>query len=72
MYMILSRDRNTGRSHNIKIDNKFFEIMEQFKYFGTNLTDQNSIHGEINCRYKLGNACSNSMQNFFLLVCYQK
>ena len=70
--MVLPRDLNTGRSHNIKIDNKYFEMVEQFRYFGTKLTEQISIQGEINCRCKLGNACSNSVQNFFLLVCYQK
>ena len=28
MYMIMSRDKNAGPSHNIKTDNKFFEMME--------------------------------------------
>jgi len=26
------RDRNSGRSHNINIDNSFFERVKQFKY----------------------------------------
>jgi hypothetical protein len=31
-YMVMSRDQNAGRSHNINNDNKSFEIVEQFKY----------------------------------------
>ena len=37
--------------------------MEQFKYFGTTLTDQNSIQEEIKSRLKSGNACYYSVQN---------
>jgi hypothetical protein len=36
--------------------------VEQFKYFGTNLTNQNSIQEEIKGRLKSGNACYLSMQ----------
>jgi hypothetical protein len=36
--MAMSRDQKAGRSHNIKIDNSSFERVEEFKYFGTNLT----------------------------------
>jgi len=31
------------QNHSLKIDNSFFERVEQFKYFGTTLTNQNSI-----------------------------
>jgi len=31
-YMVMSRDRNAGRSHNIKIDNSSIEKVEEFKY----------------------------------------
>jgi len=44
MYMIKSRDQNVGKNHNMKTDNKSLEIVEQFKYFGTTLTDLNSFH----------------------------
>jgi hypothetical protein len=42
-----SRDQNAGRSHSIKTDNCSFERVEEFKYLGTALTNQNSIQGEI-------------------------
>ena len=47
-YTVMSRDRNAGRSHNIKIDNSSFGKTEEFKYVGTNLTNQNSIQEEVN------------------------
>jgi len=37
VYMVMSRDQNAGRSHNVKISNKFFERMEQLKYPVTSL-----------------------------------
>ena len=40
MYMVMSRDKNAGPSHNIKTDNKSFEMMEQLKYLGKNLMHQ--------------------------------
>jgi len=38
--MVMSRDQNAGPSQNITIDNNFFERVEDFKYLGTNLTNQ--------------------------------
>ena len=37
-YMVMSREQNKGRSHDIKIDNCSFQKVEEFKYLGTNLT----------------------------------
>jgi hypothetical protein len=37
--------------------------VEEFKYLGTTLRDQNSIQEEINSRLKLGNACYYWVQN---------
>ena len=31
-YMVMSRDQNAGRSHNIKTDNSSFEREEELKY----------------------------------------
>ena len=41
----------------MKIDNSSIERMEEFRYLGMTLTDQNSIQEEIKSRLKLGNAC---------------
>jgi len=61
--MVMSRDRNTGRIHNINNDNSSFERVEELRYLGTTLTDQNSIQEEIKNKLKSGNACYPSVQN---------
>ena len=55
-YMVMSRDQNTGRSHNMKVDNSSIERVEEFKYLETTLTNQNSIQEEIKSRLKSWNA----------------
>jgi len=62
-YMVMSRDQNAGRSHNIKIDNSSFERVEEFKYLRTTLTNQNYIQEEIKSRLKPGNSCYHSVQS---------
>jgi hypothetical protein len=62
-YMVVSRNQNAGQNHNIKIDNKSFKRVEQFKYLGTTVTNRNSIQEEIKIRFKLGNACYHSVQD---------
>jgi hypothetical protein len=42
-YMVVCRDRNAGRGHGVKINNSSIERVEEFKYLGVTLTDQNSI-----------------------------
>jgi hypothetical protein len=49
-YMAVSRNQNAGQNHNIKIDNKSFERVEEFKYLGATLTNRYSIHEEIKSR----------------------
>jgi hypothetical protein len=49
-YMVLSWDRNAGRCHSVKFDNSPIEMVEEFKYLGKTLTDQNSIQEEIKSR----------------------
>jgi hypothetical protein len=70
-YIAMSRDQNAGRIHNIKPDSSFFESVEEFKYLGTTLTNQNSIQEEIKNRLNSGTTCCNSAQSF-VLVCYPK
>jgi hypothetical protein len=58
----MSRDQNEGQNGNIRVGNKSFETVEQFKYLGTTLTNQNYIHEEIKIKLKSGNACYHSVQ----------
>jgi len=55
-YIFKSPDQDAGRSHTIKTDKRAFEIVEEFKYLGTTLTNKNSIQEEIKSRLKPGNA----------------
>ena len=56
-YMVMSREQTAGLSHTMKVDNSSIERVEEFKYLGTTLTNQNSIQKEIKSKLKLGNAC---------------
>jgi len=62
-YMVMSGDQNAGQSHSTKTDNSSFERVEQFKYLGTTLTDQNPVQEEIKSRWQSGNACCHLVQN---------
>jgi hypothetical protein len=61
--MVMSRDHNAERSHSTKTDNSTFERVEEFKYLGKTITNQNFIHKVIKSRTKSGNACYHSVQN---------
>jgi hypothetical protein len=62
-YMLVSRDQNAGQNRDIKIGNRSFGNVSQFKYLGTTVTNQNLIQGEIKRRLKSCNACYHSVQN---------
>ena len=47
----------------MKMDNSPIERVEEFKYLGTTLTNQNSVQEEIKITLKLGNACYYFVQN---------
>ena len=49
-YMPLSLDQSVGQNHIIKIDNKSFDRVEQFKYLGTTPRNENSFQKEIKSR----------------------
>jgi hypothetical protein len=38
-YMVMSQNRNAGRSHSIKIDDNSFERVEKFKHLDKNVTN---------------------------------
>jgi hypothetical protein len=46
-YMLVTRDQNAGQILDIKIGNRSFENVSQFKYLGTTVTNQNLIQEEI-------------------------
>jgi len=54
---------NAGRIQRVRIDNSTFKRVEEFKYLGTTLTNQNYIAEEIKSRLRSGNACYHSVQN---------
>jgi hypothetical protein len=45
--MLTSRQQNVGQNWDIKIANRSFENVSQFKYLGTTVTNQNLIQEEI-------------------------
>jgi hypothetical protein len=46
-YMLLSHYQNADRNHDIKIPNRSFEYVAQFRYLGMTVTIQNLIQEEI-------------------------
>ena len=45
-YVVVSRDQNAGRSHNLKLDDSSFEWVEESRYLGTAVVNQNSTQEE--------------------------
>jgi hypothetical protein len=70
-YMAMYRDQNAGRSHYMRIVNRFFERVEEIIYLEKTLTNKNSNQEEIKNRLKSGNDFYHSMQNLLSssLVC---
>jgi hypothetical protein len=64
---MLSYHQNADQIHDIKVENRFFENMEPFKYLGTTVSNENLIQEEIERRPNFGNACYHSVQNFFII-----
>jgi hypothetical protein len=61
-YMLLSRHQNVGQSRDTKIAKRSFEIVSQFIYLGSTVTNQNLIHEKL--KRRLNTACYHSVQNF--------
>jgi hypothetical protein len=62
-YMLLSRHMNAAQNHDIKIANRCFEIMAQFRYLERSVISQNLIQEEIKRRLSSGNAWYHEVQN---------
>ena len=57
-YMVMSLDRNAGRSQHRQTDDSSFETMDEFKYVGTTQTKKKkSIQEEIKSRWKSVSDC---------------
>jgi hypothetical protein len=65
-YMLLSRKQNVAQNRDMKIGNRSYETVSQFKYLGTAVTNQNLIQEEIRKRLNFGNACYHSIQNLLV------
>jgi restriction endonuclease len=57
----MSRYWNARSSQNMKINNRSFEMLEEFKYLWTTLLHQNSIPEEIKSRLKSGIVSNHSV-----------
>jgi hypothetical protein len=62
-YVVMSRYRIAGRSHNMKTVNNLFERVEEFRHLETTLINQNSIQEEIKNKSNSVNACLYSVRN---------
>jgi PAS domain-containing protein len=49
----------------VKIANRYFENVVQFRYLGTTVTNQNLIQEEVKRRLNSGSVCYHSVQNVF-------
>jgi hypothetical protein len=61
--MLLSRHQNVGENRDMKLANRLFENVSQFRYLGTRVMNQNLIQEEIKRRLNSGNSCYHSVQN---------
>jgi hypothetical protein len=60
--MLLYRHQNAGQNHDVKIANRSFENVAQFRYMGTTVTYQNLFQEEIKRRLDSGNICYHTVQ----------
>jgi len=60
-HFVRSRDQNAGRIHIITTDNNSFECVEDFKFWGNTLTNQNSIRQGSKSKLQSENAYNSSV-----------
>jgi hypothetical protein len=60
--MLLSNHQNGCQNQDIKISNRSFENVLQFRYLGMTVTNQNLIQEEIKMKLNSGNACYHLLQ----------
>jgi len=62
-YMAITR--RSEDSSNLKVENKEFEQVKEFKYLGVTLNNKNIMHEEINVRLNAANRCYFAMETIF-------
>jgi hypothetical protein len=62
-YMTIPRDKYARQNHKVNLGDMSFEMLERFRYLGTTLTKQNSIHEDVKNIIKSANVWYNSAQN---------
>jgi hypothetical protein len=60
--MLMSRHQTAGQNRDVKIANRSFENVSQFKYFGTTATNRNFIEKKIMKRLNYVNASYHSAE----------
>jgi hypothetical protein len=63
-YKLISRYQNVCQNRDIKIANRTFENVSQFRYMGTTVINKNFFQDEIKRRLNSGNACYHSVFSF--------
>jgi hypothetical protein len=61
--MLVSYHQNADRNNDIKIPNRSFDNVSQFRYLGMTVTNQSLIQEEIKRRMNSDNPCYHSVQN---------
>jgi hypothetical protein len=61
--IIMSCHQNSGKNHNVLINNRASEYVAKFKSLATTATNRNFINKEIKSRLSSGNTCYYSVQN---------
>ena len=59
--------RGIMANEHMTVGSNSYEKVKIFKYFGSLLISQNSIHEEVKCRLKAGNECIMESKHFYLL-----
>jgi ribosomal protein S2 len=60
-YILLSCHQSAGQNCGLKIANRSFENVAQFRYLGVTVTNENLIQEEIKRRLNMGKACYHSV-----------
>jgi hypothetical protein len=63
-YMLVSRHQNAGQNRVVKIADRSLQIVSQFKYLETAVTNRSLSHEENKRRLNSVYACYHSVQNF--------